>query len=204
MGSRRISGRVHRALAIRRCQRAVLRAGVVYHQSMLVDVYRNLHRAVWSVRSVETGRVILHTARVELRDVVCRVSEAQRQRVLMEGRRNVHAVVRGELVDHGGRSTRGRRGPARRSRSTWAPIGWIRVRYDPLRSPYFAAGDPRSPRRQWRVVVAADRAMFDAHGAAWMVAPVLEPMPDLVAADLAPVLRGLLRRGVRAVARAAA
>lgn len=66
----------------------------------VVDVYRNLHRKCWSVR--HRGRVQSHCETVTLGDVTFRVSEAGRQRVLRERRKNVHAVVRGTLVAYGG------------------------------------------------------------------------------------------------------
>ena len=62
----------------------------------VVDVYRNLHRKCWSVR--HRGRVQNHCDTVTLGNVTFRVSEAGRQRVLRERRKNVHAVVRGTLV----------------------------------------------------------------------------------------------------------
>ena len=67
-----------------------------------VDVYKNLHLSagrgpVYSVRDVGSGRVVAHSGCVVLRDAEFRVSEAGRQRVLRERRKNVHAVVRGTL-----------------------------------------------------------------------------------------------------------
>lgn len=64
---------------------------------MRVDVYWNLHKRCWSIR--HKGRVIRHATYVHLQDVRFVVSEAGRQRVLREGRKNVHAFARGELVD---------------------------------------------------------------------------------------------------------
>lgn len=68
-------------------------------QGQVVDVYRNLHRKCWSVRHL--GIVRSHCDVVTLSDVTFRVSEAGRQRVLRERRKNVHAVVRGTLVSYG-------------------------------------------------------------------------------------------------------
>lgn len=62
----------------------------------VVDVYRNLHRKCWSVR--HRGIVWCHCETVSLENATFRVSEAGRQRVLRERRKNVHAVVRGTLV----------------------------------------------------------------------------------------------------------
>jgi len=47
---------------------------------------------------METGRVIQHLAAVYLKNCTYKVSQAGRQRVLREKRKNVHAMVVGELV----------------------------------------------------------------------------------------------------------
>ncbi|AMS01078.1 hypothetical protein SEA_ARCHERNM_84 [Mycobacterium phage ArcherNM] len=68
---------------------------------MRVFVYWNLHRGMWSVKALEgpdKGRVIARHQNVVLRNVTGKVSEAGRQRVLREGRKNVHAGLVGELV----------------------------------------------------------------------------------------------------------
>jgi hypothetical protein len=67
---------------------------------MKVFVYFNLHRKVWSIKALNgphAGRVIAHAIGVALRNVECRVSEAGRQRVIREQRKNVHAGLVGEL-----------------------------------------------------------------------------------------------------------
>lgn len=68
---------------------------------MKVFVYYNLHKKVWSVKALEgpeKGRVIHHATMVILTDCTYKVSEAGRQRVLREKRKNVHAGVVGTLV----------------------------------------------------------------------------------------------------------
>jgi hypothetical protein len=69
---------------------------------MKVFVYFNLHRKCWSVKALEgprKGRVIRHCLELTLNDVVFKVSEAGRQRVLKEQRKNVHAGVVGYMTD---------------------------------------------------------------------------------------------------------
>ncbi len=76
---------------------------------MKVFVYWNLHRGMWSVKALEgpdKGRVIARVDTVLLRDVTGKVSQAGRQRVLKERKKNVHAGLVGTL----GR----RRGPCQR------------------------------------------------------------------------------------------
>jgi hypothetical protein len=66
---------------------------------MRAFVYFNLHRKVFSIKALEgpqRGRVIAHSATVALSNVTFKVSEAGRQRVLREKRKNVHAGVVGD------------------------------------------------------------------------------------------------------------
>lgn len=87
---------------------------------MIVEVYRNLTKGCWSVRDAKTRLVIDHKDELTLANCAFKVSEAGRQRVLKEKRKNVHAVVKGLLLD-------------------WAP-DWdfdIPVRYNPYESPFF-------------------------------------------------------------------
>ena len=65
---------------------------------MRVEVYRNLHTGTWSVRDTRTGRVVAHPTRVAVADAQFVVRPAGRAKVLAEGRKNVHAFVRGTLV----------------------------------------------------------------------------------------------------------
>ena len=72
---------------------------------MQVDVYFNLHKRMFSVRAREgesKGRVIHHLPECAVQNARFVVSESGRQRVLHEGRKNVHAYVRGELVEDSG------------------------------------------------------------------------------------------------------
>ena len=65
-----------------------------------VFVYRNLHRKCWSLKSLEgndKGLVIAHLDEVVLDNPTPKISEAGRQRVLKEGRKNVHAGIVGYI-----------------------------------------------------------------------------------------------------------
>lgn len=70
--------------------------------SMHVEVYRNLHNGKFSVRDRKTKRVIAHCDEVTLAGAVFRVSQAGRERVLRERRKNVHAVIAGKLLEYKG------------------------------------------------------------------------------------------------------
>jgi hypothetical protein len=69
---------------------------------MKVFVYYNLHRKVWSIKALEgenKGRVVAHRRDVVLERPTPKVSDAGRQRVLRERRKNVHAGLVGEWTD---------------------------------------------------------------------------------------------------------
>ena len=69
---------------------------------MKVFVYFNLHKKVWSVKALSgenRGRVIAHLDRLVLDECAFKVSEAGRQRVIREKRKNVHAGVVGTLTN---------------------------------------------------------------------------------------------------------
>ena len=65
---------------------------------MRVQVYWNLHKKCWSVVALEgerKGRVVSHADKVLIEDATFAVQPAGRARVHREGRKNVHAFVRG-------------------------------------------------------------------------------------------------------------
>ena len=67
---------------------------------MKVDVYRNLHNGMYSIKSREgkfKGLVVAHAKQVWLDNVEFVVSDAGRARVLREKKKYVHAFVRGTL-----------------------------------------------------------------------------------------------------------
>ena len=66
-----------------------------------VEVYKNLHRNCWSVR--QRGIVRFHTHAIVLKQCQFKVSEAGRQRVLREKRKNVHAFIKGMVTRKGDR-----------------------------------------------------------------------------------------------------
>ena len=60
-----------------------------------VEVYFNLHKRVFSIRSCRTGRVIHHAKHVHIVNPKFVVREGGRQRVLRERKKNVHAFAVG-------------------------------------------------------------------------------------------------------------
>lgn len=70
-----------------------------------MHVYYNLTRRCFSIKDPATGLVINkgeNTQYVLMRDVVFKVSEKGRQRVLREKRKNVHAYAVGEVLEYSG------------------------------------------------------------------------------------------------------
>ena len=68
---------------------------------MRVFIYFNLHRKCYSVKALEgadKGRVIAHCNSALVAGATFKVSEAGRQRVIREKRKNVHAGVVGDWL----------------------------------------------------------------------------------------------------------
>ena len=86
-----------------------------------VKVYRNLNRNCYSV--MQDGIVRCHASRIELYRCDLKVSEAGRQRVLADKRKNVHAYVVGRLA------------------STEPGSYSTKLSYDPYKSGDFIASD---------------------------------------------------------------
>ena len=58
-----------------------------------IEVYFNLHKKTWSVR--QSGKVIMHTDYIQVKDPQYVVSQKGNERVRREKKKNVHAFVRG-------------------------------------------------------------------------------------------------------------
>lgn len=69
------------------------------HVSERVRVYWNLHKNIWSI--MKKGKVIGHRDTILLKDVRFIVSQAGRNRVLKEKKKNVHAFAEGIIVENG-------------------------------------------------------------------------------------------------------
>lgn len=67
--------------------------------SRKVFVYWNFHKKCFSVKDCKTRRVIQHRKSIALKNCKFKVSEAGRQRVLKEKKKNVHAGVEGYVTN---------------------------------------------------------------------------------------------------------
>lgn len=116
---------------------------------MRVFVYFNLHKKCLSVKALEgesKGRVIAHADSVELVNATFKVSQAGRQRVLRERRKNVHAGVVGTMTNL----------PAHHSTIHIAEAFYTPVKYNPYRFDSFVTAVNESPvTTAHRVVVAS-------------------------------------------------
>lgn len=106
----------------------------------VVQVYRNLTRACWSVRA--GGRVLAHVPAVHLTGCTMVVQPAGQARALAQGQRNVHAYVRGTVT------------------ATLEGTYPLRARYNVFRALTFTTED--GP------VLGAAAAHFDEHGQLWI------------------------------------
>lgn len=87
-----------------------------------VFAYRNLNRkgVIWSLKDTKTNLVIARVNVAYFKDVELKVSEAGRQRVLKNKKKNVHAGVKGTQL--------------KRKPSNW---GWRTVSYNPYKNKTF-------------------------------------------------------------------
>lgn len=67
----------------------------------VVQVYFNLHKKCYSIRDKKTGLVVAHASTVSVHSARLVVSQAGRERVLREKKKNVHAVVEGAFMSAG-------------------------------------------------------------------------------------------------------
>lgn len=110
-------------------------------RSKPVRVYRNIRRDVYSVQ--QKGLVVAHGTALALRDCQFVVNEAGRQRVLAEKRKNVHAYVKGFVLD----------GIPDRD-------GFRRVTYNPYKMDQFAFADTLEPLSDCSIAVFLPEGLF--------------------------------------------
>lgn len=65
-----------------------------------VFIYRNTHRNCWSIRSSSTKKVVAHAKEFLVEDAQFKVSQAGRERVIREKKKNVHAGIQGKLISY--------------------------------------------------------------------------------------------------------
>lgn len=136
-------------------------------------VYFNLHRKVWSIKALEgpnKGRVIAHSSVVEMSDCTFKVSEAGRQRVLRDKRKNVHAGIVG-VVRTIGENVEPLTRTAMRREANWVRHGghpaYEPVTYNPYKFSTFVRRSTETPvtSARWALLDAETRTVGAAVGA---------------------------------------
>lgn len=105
-----------------------------------VFVYFNLHKKCFSVKALEgesKGKVIAHRDRVLVYKGETKVSEAGRQRVIREQRKNVHAGIVGYWDDNPPESMRSEYGIC------W--LGSYQLKYNPYKNETFVSSPYNKP-----------------------------------------------------------
>jgi hypothetical protein len=115
---------------------------------MKVYVYFNLHKKCFSIKALEgehKGLVVAHRTALTLRDVTFKVSEAGRQRVLRERKKNVHAGVVGQWDGYD---------------TATADACSVPVTYNPYKYDSFVYADDRAPIKQAEGALLFNRKIF--------------------------------------------
>jgi len=104
---------------------------------MKVSIYRNLHNGLISIKSASSGLVLGHAKSVDVAWADFVVNEAGRQRVLRDKQKNVHAYVKGLLLNTSGfKPYKGRSiGPVYGALDTIHKA--TVVSYNPYKAPHF-------------------------------------------------------------------
>ena len=104
---------------------------------MNVSIYRNLHNGLISIKSASSGLVLGHAQSVDIAWADFVVHEAGRQRVLKDKQKNVHAYVKGLLLNTSGfKPYKGRSiGPVYGALDTIHKA--TVVSYNPYKAPHF-------------------------------------------------------------------
>ena len=104
---------------------------------MNVSIYRNLHNGLISIKSASSGLVLGHAKSVDIAWADFVVHEAGRQRVLKDKQKNVHAYVKGLLLNTSGfKPYKGRSiGPVYGALDTIHKA--TVVSYNPYKAPHF-------------------------------------------------------------------
>ena len=112
-----------------------------------VDVYWNLHKKCWSIRSRERddyGKVVTHLDSCVVAAAKFVVNQKGRERVLRERKKNVHAFVRGNLL------------MTKMPGTIESYVGWDKVSYNPYKGPNFVAQSTGEELTQSSLVLLSD------------------------------------------------
>jgi hypothetical protein len=149
-----------------------------------LEIYYNLHRKCLSARGLEgsyRGRVVARPKGILLKNVRFVVQPKGRERVLQEGRKNVHAFVRGILVQlnpslnvlnqwfsKGLNQSKSQSEPVVKPEignkheigHKIDPLGWRKVTYNPYKYQSFVDAKTHQPIYQAELVYIQDKNIF--------------------------------------------
>ena len=111
------------------------------------EVYFNLHKKMLSVRV--NGKVVAHAPAITLENPTFHVSEAGRQRVLKNRRKNVHAWVRGDWNNYLHTGT-----------SHIIPENSVEVTYNPYKFSTFVLAKDGTPIKNARYVAIHGKKIY--------------------------------------------
>lgn len=118
------------------------------------EVYFNLHKKCLSVR--DTGGRVRHASAVVMTDITFAVQPAGRARVVREGKKNVHAFVRGTVKSEYGLDT---------ETGLLADLagknGYRRVTYDPYKYESFVYADSKDEVKTCNGVLILGRDIYE-------------------------------------------
>lgn len=109
---------------------------------MTVEVYRNLRKKCYSIRSTLTGRVVGHSNNIGVVNAKFVVRPAGREKVRREKRKNVHAFIKGQQC-YAPRTM----GPA---------DTWKKVSYNPYKNDSFVIVETGEPIHEAKLVILND------------------------------------------------
>jgi len=96
-----------------------------------VQVYWNLHKRIWSVRSKTTRLVLFHAINLSLGSLKFHVSKAGNARVRREKSKNIHAWIEGDLFWWDTKKNNYRQQNSDMKR--WSQGNMLRVYYNPYK-----------------------------------------------------------------------
>ena len=127
-------------------------------------VYFNLHKKLWSLKCMDSGpdygRVKEHATAVHLLDVVPKVSDAGRERVRREGKKNVHAGLVGRLNSFSDTQRSIDKAYIHRINNKRSNPTWREIIYNPYLHTSFVYKDDTTPFRGAREALLLDKRVF--------------------------------------------
>lgn len=124
---------------------------------MRVETYFNLHKKCLSARPTVKGGRVSHYRSITLKDAKFVVQPAGREKVLREKKKNVHAFVRGTVINSYGLEVK----DGTKIAEYCEKQGFRRITYNPYKYDSFVYADTEEPVTEAGTIVIVDRALFE-------------------------------------------